>query len=401
MLYSKYHGVLVLFFILLSNPRLFIDKKIITAGIVALICFLPHLIWQYNHGWISVKYHLSERSADAYDFLFTSDYILGQLLLVGPLAGFFLWPISFIYKPRDLLEKAYKWVVLGFFIFFLISTLKGRVEANWTAPIIIPMMVMGHHYLSIHLNWKKWFYRISPISAAIILFARIITVINVIPAEPIIERYFAWKKWPQQLIKSTSGTSVVFNSNYQRASKYWFYSKDTCNSLNSFAERQNNFNYWPIEEHLLGRPVYVMDIYKTDTFPQKIKTPLWTIGYTKEDFYYSFIKVRFEPHQSIYNISNSDSLTIPFTVTIPSYYRSFLLQHPEIDVPLKIALLDREFPIKEIYTGYCLHDLLSNNIHQVTIDPRLLKGKYICMFVLPSSDGTFTRNSDKIILHIE
>jgi hypothetical protein len=242
MLYSKYHGVLVLFFILLSNPRLFIDKKIITAGIVALICFLPHLIWQYNHGWISVKYHLSERSADAYDFLFTSDYILGQLLLVGPLAGFFLWPISFIYKPRDLLEKAYKWVVLGFFIFFLISTLKGRVEANWTAPVIIPMMVMGHHYLSIHLNWKKWFYRISPISAAIILFARIITVINVIPAEPIIERYFAWKEWPQQLIKSTSGTSVVFNSNYQRASKYWFYSKDTCNSLNSFAERQNNFN---------------------------------------------------------------------------------------------------------------------------------------------------------------
>ena len=401
MLYSKYHGVLVLFFILLSNPRLFIDKKIITAGFVALICFLPHLIWQYNHGWISVKYHLSERSADAYDFLFTSDYLLGQLLLLGPLAGFFLWPISFIYKSKDLLEKAFKWVIIGFFIFFLISTLKGRVEANWTAPVIIPMMILAYRFLSTHANWRKWFYRQLPVSVIIIFFARIITVVNIIPAEPIVERYFAWKGWPQQLIKTTNGTPVVFNSNYQRASKYWFYSKDTCYSLNSFAERQNNYNYWPIEERLLGRPVYIMDIYRTDTFPNRIKTPLWTIGYTKENFYYSFVKVRFTPEQLNYKIGSSDLLKLSFTVTLPLKYKSFLLQHPEVDVPLKIALLDREFPIKEIYTGYCLQDFISKDIHSISIDPRLMKGSYNVYFILGSSDGTYTRNSEKVNLGIE
>jgi hypothetical protein len=216
----------------------------------------------------------------------------------------------------------------------------------------------------------------------------------------IIERYFAWKTWPQELIKTTKGTPVVFNSNYQRASKYWFYSKDTCYSLNSFAERQNNYNYWPIEEKLLGRSLYVMDIYRTDTFPNKIKTPLWTVGYTKENFYYSFVKIRFTPQQDHYRIGSSDLLKIRCSVTIPPDYRSFLLTHPEIDVPLKIALLDREYPIKEIYTGYCLQDILKDSIQQVTIDPRLLKGNYISMFVLGTSDGTFTRNSDKIKLEV-
>ena len=98
---------------------------------------------------------------------------------------------------------------------------------------------------------------------------------------------------------------------------------------------------------------------------------------------------------------NKDSITFPFKVTIPEDYKLFLLQHPEVDVPLKIAFLDREYPIKEIYTGYWLQDIIKNNIHHVTIDPRLMKGTYTVYFVLGSSDGTFTRNSEKVKLEIK
>lgn len=144
-----------------------------------------------------------------------------------------------------------------------------------------------------------------------------------------------------------------------------------------------------------------MDIYRTDTFPNRIKTPLWTIGFTKESFYYSFVKVRFTPEQLNYKIGSSDLLKLSFTVTLPLKYKSFLLQHPEVDVPLKIALLDREFPIKEIYTGYCLQDFISKDIHSISIDPRLMKGSYNVYFILGSSDGTYTRNSEKVNLGIE
>ncbi|HEU0063373.1 MAG TPA: glycosyltransferase family 39 protein, partial [Flavisolibacter sp.] len=112
LLYSKYHGVLVLFFILLSNIKIVTDKKIIAAGFIALVLFIPHLLWQYQHNWVTFRYHLSERSSDSYDFLYTTDYLLGQLLLLGPLAGFIFWPISFIYIPDNPLDKAFKWTAV-------------------------------------------------------------------------------------------------------------------------------------------------------------------------------------------------------------------------------------------------------------------------------------------------
>jgi hypothetical protein len=50
------------------------------------------------------------------------------------------------------------------------------------------------------------------------------------------------------------GLPVVFNSSYQRASKFWFYSGQMTYSLNLYKERENNYNFWPVEDSLLGKP---------------------------------------------------------------------------------------------------------------------------------------------------
>ncbi|HEY0040894.1 MAG TPA: glycosyltransferase family 39 protein, partial [Flavisolibacter sp.] len=47
LLYSKYHAVLLFYFVLLSNWKLLRDPKIYGAGIIALVLFIPHLYWQY------------------------------------------------------------------------------------------------------------------------------------------------------------------------------------------------------------------------------------------------------------------------------------------------------------------------------------------------------------------
>ncbi|MBD0328309.1 MAG: glycosyltransferase family 39 protein, partial [Pyrinomonadaceae bacterium] len=88
LLYSKYHGVLVLFFVVLSNLKLLRNAKVYAAGLLALALFVPHLWWQSQHNWISFRYHLFESNVNPYKFSYTADYILGQLLLAGPLAGF-------------------------------------------------------------------------------------------------------------------------------------------------------------------------------------------------------------------------------------------------------------------------------------------------------------------------
>ena len=61
MLYSKYMAILVVSFVLLSNLRLLKDPKIIFAGFLALVLFLPHILWQIHHDFPSFQYHLLQQ----------------------------------------------------------------------------------------------------------------------------------------------------------------------------------------------------------------------------------------------------------------------------------------------------------------------------------------------------
>ncbi|TMI85447.1 MAG: glycosyltransferase family 39 protein, partial [Bacteroidetes bacterium] len=60
LLYSKYHGVLIILFTLLSNIKLFTKYQTYIAGVVALLLFTPHLWWQCQHDWVSFRYQLFE-----------------------------------------------------------------------------------------------------------------------------------------------------------------------------------------------------------------------------------------------------------------------------------------------------------------------------------------------------
>ena len=55
--YSKYHAVLIVFFTLLSNLKLFTKYQTYLAGIIALLLFAPHLWWRYQHDCVSFRYH--------------------------------------------------------------------------------------------------------------------------------------------------------------------------------------------------------------------------------------------------------------------------------------------------------------------------------------------------------
>jgi 4-amino-4-deoxy-L-arabinose transferase-like glycosyltransferase len=49
MLYSKYHGILILLFTIISNLKLLRSGKFRLAMVIAFLLFLPHIIWQLNN----------------------------------------------------------------------------------------------------------------------------------------------------------------------------------------------------------------------------------------------------------------------------------------------------------------------------------------------------------------
>src|SRR5688572_576017 len=84
MLYSKYHGVLIIGFTLLSNLKLFRKYPIYLAGVITTLLYLPHLIWQYNNDFPSVYYHLFERNGVHYIIDYTLELLLGQIAFIWP-----------------------------------------------------------------------------------------------------------------------------------------------------------------------------------------------------------------------------------------------------------------------------------------------------------------------------
>lgn len=254
MLYSKYHGVLVIFFTVLSNLKLLTKKHIYIAAIIGTICFIPHLVWQYNHGFPSVYFHLWDRNKEAYRFIFTSDYLFGQLALFGPLLGWLFLYSVFFYKPIAQFEKSVKYIAIGVLGFFLLSTLNGWIEANWTIPAIACAVIIVYAYFENKIKWHKIIYTASILTFLLLLGIRIALLGNWIKSEiPMLLETQGNKEWAKSIQNAAKGKPVVFTNSYQFPSKYWFYSGEPACVINSPSYRQNNFNLWEINNQFLGK----------------------------------------------------------------------------------------------------------------------------------------------------
>ncbi len=401
--YTKYHALLIVLFTVLSNIKLLGKYKTYIAGFIALILYLPHLAWQFNHDFISFRYHLFESNVNAYKFTFTAEYFLGQLVLAGPVAGFILLPAAFLYKPKNITEKALRYNMAGIYLFFLLSSFRGKVEANWTSPVIVSLIVLSHQYLLEKLKWQRLLFRLLPLTLLIVLFARVIMIVDILPVKPIKYRFHLWKEWPAVMKAKTKGLPVVFSNSYQRASKYWFYTGQMTLSQNLYKERRNNYNFWPVEQDLLGKPVYFLDIFGLDRFPDSLKTPNGYIGYRYDSSFLSFGTVNI-PLFAKHTIRQGDSLLVHYggIPMIGSRHWSYLNEHPQAQYQVNLVVFRGKKVIKEIPVTLDIERInrKSGNC-SFTINPDLPKGKYQLMLSFAVPGYNPTHNSEKIKLVVE
>ncbi|MBL7745173.1 MAG: glycosyltransferase family 39 protein [Chitinophagaceae bacterium] len=401
LLYSKYHAVLIVFFTLLSNLKLLTRYQTYLAGVIALLLFSPHLWWQYEHNWVSFRYHLFESNVNVYKFRYTTEYILGQLLLAGPIAGFILLPAAWRYKPKNETEKALRFTMIGIYGFFLLSSFRGKVEGNWTSPAIVPLIVLAHQFLYEKADWQKILYRLLPVTMILVLFARIIMIVDVLPVKAVQSRFHAWKKWPQEMRERTKGLPVVFSNSYQRASKYWFYSGQTTFSQNWYLNSRNNYNFWPLEDSLLGKPVYFLDIHRVYRFPDSLKTSIGWIGYRYDPSLTSFVKINIVTDKGSYKIKEGGDLTMNCRFEIPEQYSSFIRTHEIVGDSVRVGVFDRYGWIKEIPVPLYLKEMNEKKQMTITIQPALPTGKYYLRFSVKYGFYNETHNSEKIELIVE
>jgi hypothetical protein len=403
MLYSKYHGVLVMAFTLLSNLKLFTYRYTYLAGLVCLLLFAPHLYWQYIHNFPSIQYHLFERNASNYRFAFTTEYILGQLAFAGPVIGWLLLWTAFRYRPVSDLERSMKYTLVGTYLVFLLSTYKGRVEANWTVTAFIPLMVLSHRYLVKNDQLQKWLYRSIPITLLLIVALRLY-IMSWFPPVPWIKRneFHGNRERTTDVHKKAGNLPVVYINTYQQASKYWFYTGRLAFSMNSPYYRRNNFNMWPIEDSLIGKAVYIEAPEDNDYFRRIFKPYGWPFPHDGvQPGYYSFSRVLFSRIHC--SVSQGNTLQLKTQVSIPENYMALFQQPAYSETPIWLAVYEDGDVKTFINTSATVKKLTGKNLRlTVTIPYMLAAGGYtgrLCIgSILP---GFPTINSTEFDVHVQ
>ncbi|SNY94618.1 ArnT family glycosyltransferase [Flagellimonas pacifica] len=260
LMYSKYHAVLVILFVFLSNVKLVKDWRAWLAVIVALICYTPHFVWLYQHDFVSIKYHLYERPNQAYSFSkFTLGYFVNLVAIFGLL---FYWVYLSLIKTKttDRFTKALKYLTYGVLIFFFISSFNRRVQTQWIIVISIPMAIIAFNYLLENTKSRKWMYRMGIVSFVLLLYARVWMMHQ--PLFPIFFETHGNKQWVSSLNSKAGDIPIVFENSYRLAPMYEFYSGNPAFSLNNHMYRKNQYSIDDSEERVRGEKILYSAYYR-------------------------------------------------------------------------------------------------------------------------------------------
>lgn len=240
LMYSKYHALLVIVFVLISNFKLVFNKYAWLAVIVSLLCFTPHILWLFENDFISIKYHLFERPNRAYHF---EDYTLGYLINLVALFGLtFPWIYLSVFRTKasDTFTRGLLYLTYGVLLFFFISSFNRRIQTQWMIVICIPVVILVFNYMLDHSITRKWIWRFGIANIVLFCFLRIGLVYE--PFFPIVYETHGNKKWVNEITSQVGSTPVVFENSYRNAPMYSFYSGFPSYSLNNIRYRQNQYS---------------------------------------------------------------------------------------------------------------------------------------------------------------
>lgn len=289
-LLSKY--IFVLFIISLfiflicfeSHRHLLRSKRLYGALLIAFIVFFPNIVWNFRHHWISVlfQFHhgLGSNSFKRFDFL--GEFITGQIgvLSVFPFVVLFMALVS---ELRNSFHRPKKGFLILFFVvpflFFAVTSLQKRVEANWASPAYISGLVL------VPIFWetataagKKLSQLFMVVSTGISCLALIIIMVHIqkpfLPLSPSMDptsQIRGWKQWAvdiqslQEKIDPPLSMPICANR-YQEAALLGFYMPNHPKSVSlNIGSRENNYSIAESKKYLVMKNL--LFIYPTqDTF---------------------------------------------------------------------------------------------------------------------------------------
>jgi len=338
LMYSKYHAVLVILFVLLSNISLLKNKYAWIAVGVALVCYAPHLRWLYAHDFITIKYHISERPNQPYTFTgFTLGYLLNLVVNFGLLFPWFYWAL-FKSPAKDLFTRALLFLSYGIIAFFFLSSFQKRTQTQWVIVLCIPMAILAYQFVLNNAQWRKWLLRVGIFSALLFLYARAWLVHQ--PLLPLKYETHGNREQVEQLSTFLENKPPVFQNSYREASMYRFYSGKNAFSLNDAFYRRNQYSIDSSEFSVKYKKVgYTTKYAKSGVFQY-----LDRVG----DTIYTNYITNFRPFRKLRCFVDQKEVSVGENKELLKIYNPYLKSIPLEDIAIKVSYLNAYKQIKEL-----------------------------------------------------
>lgn len=325
MLYSKYHGAMIVFFTVLSNRSLWTKKGFWIAATTALFLYVPHLYWLWEDGFGTFLFHLGDRNPGSWYPGRTLEFILAFILLAGPFASLvFLWIVPGV-SPANSFEKALKWTFIGVLGFLTVLTFKSRVEGNWAASALVPLFILGYQELEKRPIWLMRLKQLSLVSICLIGVLRVYLVVDFLPGEYRFRNEFhGWDTWAMDLKELADDTPVVFFNWYQYPSKYAFYSGEEALGFSNAYYHPTQISKWTDEAALQGQKVRIVATNHFQ-FADTLLSPIEDFYTTTVNSFRSFGNILIECEDLVWNPSDSSS-----------HYEVFLTQMADTAIDIRL-----------------------------------------------------------------
>ncbi|MFN0063511.1 MAG: ArnT family glycosyltransferase [Myxococcaceae bacterium] len=234
-LLSKYTAVLLFPVRVLAAIR---ERKpwlgpTLQAGAVGFLLFLPVVLWNAQRDWVGFRFQLGHGFVGHGGWRTLAEYILGQFFLGGP--ALFAWTAWWIAKgPAE--ERLLRISSAVPLLFFAVSALRARGEANW------PAMAYVGSAVAMGAAPRKWV-----VSAALTGL-----VVSVIGAGLVLHDpgpgtartpFVRTQGWSSLKALQARGAQAAFAPSYALASEIAYYAKLPVGVVGS--RRPTQFDLWP------------------------------------------------------------------------------------------------------------------------------------------------------------
>ncbi len=253
-LLSKYNGILILpclglFFLFSKNHKnLWKQKEPYIAMVIALTCFLPVILWNATHDWVSFRFQFFRgiQGPTINPILSFLEFLGAQALVVTPFV-FIAIVIVMLYCYRFWeSEKDDKFLFLfvfsvPIFLFFLVFSFKTKIQGNWPVmAYFTPIFALSGLYLTYGVKQKiidnkilRFIKKWAIITVVfIIVLAHLQGIVRVVPLPPktdvFLKKAYGWKRLGEHIGTfynglQKNGETFVFTDRHNIAAELSFY----------------------------------------------------------------------------------------------------------------------------------------------------------------------------------